>query len=221
MEANSAIAMDALAFVVLLLSSGLALTRGFVRETLSIASFVIAALVTIFTYSVFRDVAKNWIESELIATVLTSFVIFIGVYIIMTFITQKLSDIVRRNSHISALDRTAGLAFGIVRGMVMLAIVLLGWNFLAKPEQTPHWVKEAKVYPAIHATAEALKSIVPDSRISQTSIAAPSATKTPSKEKPAPEQGYQQSDRNILDQVVTTKLEDQENQPEAAPETDQ
>jgi membrane protein required for colicin V production len=219
MEANSAIAMDALAFVVLLLSSGLALTRGFVRETLSIASFVIAALVTIFTYSVFRDVARNWIDSELIATVLTSFVIFIGVYVIMTIITQKLSDIVRRNSHISALDRTAGLAFGVGRGMIMLAIVLLGWNFLAKPEQTPHWVKEARVYPAIHATAEALKSMVPNSRISQTSISEPAIKENNST--PKTEQGYQQSDRNILDQVVTTRLEDQKDQPETPPETDQ
>ncbi|MBL4617901.1 MAG: CvpA family protein [Robiginitomaculum sp.] len=219
MEANSAIAMDALAFVVLLLSSGLALTRGFVRETLSIASFVVAALVTIFTYSVFRDVARNWIDSELIATVLTSFVIFIGVYVIMTIITQKLSDIVRRNSHVSALDRTAGLAFGLVRGMIILAIVLLGWNFLAKPEQTPHWVQEARVYPVIHATAEALKSMVPNSRISQTSIAEPSIKK--SNPKTETEHGYQQSDRNILDQVVTTRLEDKEDKPEASPETDQ
>ncbi|MBL1431010.1 MAG: CvpA family protein [Robiginitomaculum sp.] len=219
MEANSATAMDALALVVLLLSSGLALTRGFVRETLSIASFVIASLVTIFTYSVFRDVANNWIESELIATVVTSFVIFIGVYVIMTIITQKLSDIVRRNSHISALDRTAGLAFGIVRGMIMLAIVLLGWNFLAKPEQTPSWVHEARVYPAIHATAEALKSIVPNSRISQTAIAKPVSKKD--EPKPETEQGYQQSDRNILDQVVTTRLEEQKDQPETPPETDQ
>jgi len=90
---------------------------------------------------------------------------------------------------------------------------------LAKPEQTPHWVQEARVYPVIHATAEALKSMVPNSRISQTAIAEPASKKDEPTAKT--EQGYQQSDRNTLDQVVTTRLKDQKKQPETPPETDQ
>lgn len=216
MEANPATAMDALALGVLLLSSGLALTRGFVRETLSIASFIVAALVTIFTYSVFRDVAMNWIESELIATVITAFVIFIGVYVIMTMITHKIGDIVRRNSHVTVLDRTAGFAFGLVRGMIMLALVLLGWNFLAKPEQTPNWVSEARMYPVISSTAEALKSFIPNTRISNVTV--PTSNNSQQSSLPAEtEQGYQRTDRNILDQVITTKLKDEPQVP--APET--
>ncbi len=222
MEANSATALDAIALGVLLLSSLLALTRGFVRESLSIASFVIAALATIFTYSIFRDVAMNWIESELVATVLTAFVIFIGVYVIMAFITRKLGDIVRKNSHISILDRTAGFAFGLVRGMILLALVMLGWNFLTRPDQTPTWVSEAKLYPAVHATADALKMLVPNSRIS--AIEVPDIEDSPASEQPntaepvvkEDEQGYGQEDRNILDQVVTTKLaEETDDQPPA------
>jgi len=219
MEANPATAMDAIALGVLILSSLLALTRGFVRESLSIASFVVAALATIFTYAIFRDVAMNWIQSELVATILTAFVIFIGVYVIMAFITHKLSDIVRKNSHVSILDRTAGFVFGLVRGMILLALVMLGWNFLARPDQTPSWVSEARMYPAVHTTADALKLLIPNSRIAAIEVPAVeqnTPVEEPSAPEPVadePEQGYGQEDRNILDQVVTTKLaEEQEEQ---------
>jgi membrane protein required for colicin V production len=217
MDANPATAMDAIALGVLLLSSVLALSRGFVRESLSIASFIVASLAAIFTLPMFLTVAMNWIESELIATVVTAFLIFVGVYILMTMLTHKVSGLVKYNSHIGVLDRTAGFAFGVVRGMVMLAIVLLGWNFFARADQTPDWVSKARMYPAVLATADALKSLVPNSRVAQIDVPEPARTQSQPqkpvarpKPKPVqaqPEQGYEQNDRNILNQVITTKLE--------------
>jgi len=204
MDINPATALDIVAFGVLLLSSLLALTRGLIRESLSIVSFVVATLATIFTYPIFKTVTENWIESELIATIVTAAVIFLSVYALMTFTTHKLSGLARQNVHIGVLDRVCGFAFGVVRGMVMLALVLLGWNFVAKPDQTPDWVAQARVYPAISATAEALISLVPNSRLASTPIQT---------NQPAKEQGYEQNDRNTLDQVVSTRLKDKEEEP--------
>jgi len=205
MDINPATALDIVAFGVVLVSSLLALTRGLIRESLSIASFVVATLATIFTYPIFRTVTESWIESELIATIVTAAVIFLGVYALMTFATHKLSDLARRNAHIGMLDRIAGFGFGVVRGMVMLALVLLGWNYGVKPNQTPDWVTQARVYPAIAATSEALKSLIPDSR-----LASISTTNTTRPDQTATEQGYDQNDRKTLDQVVSTKLKNEE-----------
>ncbi|VAV97563.1 hypothetical protein MNBD_ALPHA06-2242 [hydrothermal vent metagenome] len=218
MDANPATILDVIAFGVLALSSLFALARGFIRESLSIASFVVASLATIFTHSIFNQVTMRWIESEIIASVVTAAVIFLGVYVLMTFATRKISDFARRNPHISVLDRTAGFAFGLVRGMVMLALVLLGWNFVAKPEQTPDWIATTKVYPAVTATAEILKSLAPNSRASSIQIPdliknAASDNKMSAPPKPEQEQGYDQTDRSILDQVVTTKLDGEKQAP--------
>ncbi len=206
MDTNPATAMDAIALGVLLLSSVLALMRGFVRESLSIASFIIASLAAIFTLPVFVTITRNWIQSEILATGVTAFLIFIASYILMTLATHKISGIVRRNHHIGVLDRTIGFAFGLVRGMVLLAIVLLGWNFFTTPQQTPQWVSKARIYPAITATAEILKSLIPNSRMSGIELPKINISAETNKA----EQGYEQTDRNILDQVITTKLGDQE-----------
>lgn len=217
MAISPALAMDSVAIGVVILSSALALTRGFVREALSIASFVVAALVTIFTLPVFRGVAMNWIQSELIATGITVATVFLVTYLVMAYATAKVSGVVKLHRHIGVLDRTAGFAFGAVRGMVLLAVTLLGWNFLAKPDQTPDWVTNSRVYPAINATAHALQSLapksapvrnikvpdLPDSDSSKTSVQKPKENK---KQKPDAEQGYEQSDRLTLDQVITTEL---------------
>ncbi|PHR62610.1 MAG: hypothetical protein COA47_03430 [Robiginitomaculum sp.] len=222
MNANPALVLDVVALGVLLLSSVLALTRGFVRESLSIASFVVASLATIFTLPVFRQVTMNWIDSELIATGVTALTIFLGVYVVMTMLTHKVSGFVHMNRHIGVLDRTAGFAFGVVRGMVMLALVLLGWNFLTKPGQTPDWVSTARVYPVVSATAVALKSLVPNSivsdiRVSENSPSAPPPQQTERAPAQSSEQGYEQSDRRTLDQVITTRLEN--DTPETEPDS--
>ncbi len=222
MNANPALVLDVIAIGVLLISSILALTRGFVRESLSIASFVVASLATIFTLPIFSKVTMNWIESEMIATGVTALTIFLGVYVVMTMLTHKISGFVHMNRHVGVLDRTAGFAFGVVRGMVMLALVLLGWNFLTKPGQTPDWVSTARVYPVVSATAVALKSIVPntvvsDIRVSENSESAPPSKQAESAPARPSEQGYEQSDRRTLDQVITTRLEDDTPETEPTP----
>lgn len=221
MAISPALAMDSVAVGVVLLSSALALTRGFVREALSIASFVVAALVTIFTLPVFRDVAMNWIHSELFATATTVAVVFLVTYLVMAYATARLSGVVKLHRHIGVLDRTAGFAFGAVRGMVLLAVALLGWNFLAKPDQTPDWVSKSRVYPAVNATAHALQSLapktapvrkikvpdIPDSQGQQAAHANPKQQAAKSSGTAnTKEQGYEQSDRLTLDQVITTEL---------------
>lgn len=234
MAISPALAMDGVAIGVVLLSSALALTRGFVREALSIASFVVAALVTIFTLPVFRDVAMNWIHSELFATATTVVTVFLVTYLVMAYATARVSGVVKIHRHIGVLDRTAGFAFGAVRGMVLLAVALLGWNFLAKPDQTPAWVSQSRVYPAVNATAHALQSLapsnapvrsikvpdLPDSQSAPTSDKSSKSQNQQDKKTTDKEQGYEQSDRLTLDQVITTELKgekkssDDENSPD-------
>src|SRR6266540_2242465 len=59
--------LDIILLGVMLVSALLAMIRGFMREILSIASWVIAALVTLYAYSKLLPFAKSYFNNDIVA----------------------------------------------------------------------------------------------------------------------------------------------------------
>src|SRR3546814_1266431 len=69
--------VDLIVIAVLLLSALLALFRGFVKEVLGIAGWVAAVAATIFFFPIVRDIVRSYIDSRLIADIVTGAAIFL------------------------------------------------------------------------------------------------------------------------------------------------
>ena len=111
--------------------SGLvAMYRGLTREILSIMSWVAAAAACVFFVFKFKaeaqQVAEQFHAPLLVAQVGIGGIIFLVVLIIVHLITSRISDSVL-DSRIGAIDRILGLAFGIVRGFVLVSQNLRGY----------------------------------------------------------------------------------------------
>src|SRR5215469_4876954 len=104
--------LDLLLLGVMLVSGLLAMVRGFMREILSIAAWVIAAVVTYFSYTKPLPAAKNLFGNDTVALLASAAGIFIVTLIVVSIITVRVSDMVL-NSRIGALDRTLGFLFGL------------------------------------------------------------------------------------------------------------
>jgi membrane protein required for colicin V production len=59
--------LDIILLVVMLISGLLAMIRGFMREILSIGAWGIAALVTLYSYSRVLPIAKQYVNSDMVA----------------------------------------------------------------------------------------------------------------------------------------------------------
>ena len=64
--------LDVILLLVMLISGLLAMIRGFMREVLSIAAWIIAALVTLYGFPRLLPVAKGYFSSNVVATGVTS-----------------------------------------------------------------------------------------------------------------------------------------------------
>jgi hypothetical protein len=53
------------------------------------------------------------------------------------------------------------VAFGIVRGMVVIGLAYLAFTYFVPIRQHPRWLAEARLLPAVQATSEVLLSLVP------------------------------------------------------------
>lgn len=153
--------LDIIVLSVMLISGLLAMVRGFLREVFSILSWVVAAGVTLYFHKQFLPVVKQYIAQDSAALATTVAILFLGTLLIASIITARISDLVL-DSRIGALDRTLGFMFGLARGLLLMVIALLFFNWLAKPEQVPPWVANAKSLPALRGAGEWLKAQLPD-----------------------------------------------------------
>ena len=87
--------------------------------------------------------------------------IFLVVLIVISVITMRIADFII-DSRIGALDRTLGFVFGAARGLLLVVVAMLFFNWLVAPAQQPEWVSEAKSKPLINSLGAKLVSMLPE-----------------------------------------------------------
>ncbi|MCW2309148.1 CvpA family protein [Rhodobium gokarnense] len=152
---------DGLLIFVMLISALLAMIRGFVREVLSIASWAIAFVVAILFYKQLVPFAKQYINHDMVAQVAAGAAIFLVTLIVVSYITMRVSDYVL-DSRIGALDRTLGFVFGAVRGLLLVVVAMLFFNWAVPPETQPRWVASAKSMPLLNSIGQKLIAALPE-----------------------------------------------------------
>jgi membrane protein required for colicin V production len=152
--------LDGIVLAVVLLSAVLAMMRGFLREILSIASWVAAAAGAYFLYPSLLPFAKQYITEDVFATAAVIGIIFFLILIIVSYLTMKLSDAVA-DSAIGPLDRTLGFLYGAARAVLLFVIAALFFNFFI-PENAPQWVADSRSKPFLDELGAELLAILPD-----------------------------------------------------------
>jgi membrane protein required for colicin V production len=143
-----------------LVSAMLAMVRGLSREILSIASWIAAAAAAYFFYPLVLPYVQPHIDNEQIAMVAAAGAVFVVALIIVTLITMKVADWII-DSRIGALDRTLGFLYGAARGILVVAVGLLFFNWLVGAN-TPAWIANAKSRPLLESIGATLEGLLPD-----------------------------------------------------------
>lgn len=135
--------LDGILIAIMLISAFLAMIRGFSREVLSIASWIAAAAAAFFLYARVLPFVKEYISSPHIALGVTVAGIFFITLIIVSYITMRISDFIL-DSRIGVLDRTLGFLFGAARGLLLVVVAIVFFNWFVAPENRPDWISKAK-----------------------------------------------------------------------------
>ena len=153
--------LDGILIGVTLFSAVLAMVRGFSREVLSVASWVAAALAAYFFYPRLMPYIQDYTPNAMIAMAAAAGIIFLVTLIVVSVLTMRIADFVI-DSRIGALDRTLGFLFGAARGILLVAVAMLFFNWLVTGPQQPAWVADAKSKPLLNSIGEQLVSILPE-----------------------------------------------------------
>ncbi|QIB32533.1 CvpA family protein [Ancylobacter pratisalsi] len=154
--------LDIILIAVMVISGLLAMVRGLVREVFAIASWVIAAGVTLYGYPLVLPYAKQHIANDTFAMAATVGAVFLLTLLIVSIITVRISDLVL-DSRIGALDRTLGFLFGLARGFLIMVVALLFFNWLVQNEQgQPDWIRDARSKVVLQSAGDWLISVLPE-----------------------------------------------------------
>ncbi|WAP66981.1 CvpA family protein [Jiella pelagia] len=152
--------LDASLVAIMLVSALLAMVRGFSREVLSIVAWAVAALVAFMFYAELTPYAEQYISSRTVAMAASAAAIFIVTLIIVSFITLRIADFII-DSRIGALDRVLGFVFGAVRGLLLVVVAMLFFNWLA-PENQPEWIANSASKPYLDDLGKQLVAALPE-----------------------------------------------------------
>ncbi len=208
--------LDIILLSVMLISGLLAMIRGFMREILSIAAWIAAAVATLYLYKRLMPFAESYFNNQYVAAGVVIGGVFLGTLLIVSIITVRISDMIL-DSRIGALDRTLGFLFGLGRGLVIVVVAYLFFDWLVPQKSQPTWVTDAKSRVVLAGTGDWLKSMLPDDPES-TILKRLKRPKDGEGEEPAPGQksdltpparnsgeGYARADRTDMRQLIETR----------------
>ena len=213
--------LDIFLIVVMLVSGLLAMVRGFMREVLSIAAWAAAAATTLYFYARLLPFAKQYFNNDYVAAGATIGGLFLGTLILVSVLTVRLSDMIL-DSRIGALDRTLGFLFGLARGLVIVVVAFVFFDWLVPQKSQPEAVRNAKSRVVLQGTGNWLMSLLPDDpestilkRLKRPKGDDPDAPPdAPSDQRsdngssgrdPAEKTGYDRTDRLGMRQLIDTK----------------
>ncbi len=153
--------LDIVLIIVMLISGLLAMIRGFMREVLSIAAWILAAAATLYAYAKLLPSATQYFNSDVVAKAAVIGGTFLITLLVISVITMRISDMVL-DSRVGALDRTLGFLFGLGRGLIIVVVAFAFFNWLVPAKSQPTWISGAKSKVFLASMADWLMAMSPD-----------------------------------------------------------
>lgn len=150
---------DYIIIVIIAVSTVISLFRGFVRESLALAGWILAVWVSMMFMHQMAIFINPYINLPPSILSLVSFaLLFILTLIVSALVTNLVAKIVDKTG-LSGTDRTIGMLFGIARGIILVGILVLLAGFTLVP-QDPWW-KESILISHFQQLAVIMKDFLP------------------------------------------------------------
>lgn len=156
--------LDVIILIVVAISALIALSRGLVKEVLSIVGWVLGTVAVIYLLPVLTPLASVYIETGWLAGVVTSLFILIVFLILWIYLTSSVVGKIR-SSKLSNIDRLLGLFFGIVRAflLVVLFYILISW--MIPVDRQSDVLTKSKYFQIAGSFAKPIEELIPESTL--------------------------------------------------------
>ncbi len=154
------ILVDYIILGVVVLSAVIGLIRGFLKEALSLATWIAAILVAKLFASGLANAFADRIDAPIVRVVLAGGILFVGVLILGAVLNYVVSVLVEKTG-LSGTDRMLGMVFGGIRGLLINALVLVVAVAWVSKDQLDDWRQESRFVPYLEQLVVWMRGILP------------------------------------------------------------
>lgn len=151
--------LDYVLLGIILISALISLARGFVREAFSLAIWILAFWIS---WSFFRELQVHfqpWIDSPTIRLGIAFILLMAATLIIGGMVNYLIIQLIERTG-MSGTDRFIGMVFGVARGVLLNAILVLLAGLTTLPQEA--WWKVSQLIPYFQELALWLRNLLPN-----------------------------------------------------------
>lgn len=150
--------IDIIIAAAVLISIVVGFIRGFIKEAMSIASLLIAIWAALYFGPAVGDVSESWLTSEELQMWFGRVLVFAIILSLGGLLGWGISKIVRLSA-LSGIDRLLGCVFGVLRGVLLLAIFIIGGQFAGFDNDD--WWLQSRLIPHFEVVADWIKVMAP------------------------------------------------------------
>ena len=142
---------------IVVISALISLKRGFVKEALSLVTWIIAGVVAWMFGAGLSVYLVNYIETPSFRVIAACTILFVATLLVGAMINFLIGELIRVTG-LSGTDRFLGMVFGAARGglLVVVAVGLLSLG----PVQQDQWWQQSRLVPQFLMVADWSKNLI-------------------------------------------------------------
>lgn len=150
--------IDWLILVVIGLSSLISVLRGFFKEALSLAGWIIAIWMALAFSEDIGEMLSGLISVPSIRIAM-AFAMVLVVTLMLTGLAIYLTSLLVKKSGLTGTDRMLGVVFGVARGVIIVGILVLLAGLTPLPKDP--WWRESTLLPHFQTLALHIRALLP------------------------------------------------------------
>ncbi|GEM_PF-640673 len=153
---------DGVIFAILFFSCLISFVRGFVKETLSLAAWVSAAIITLYNAEKVSSWLAPHVGKPVVATVLGTLCTYFFSLIFFSMLNRVIGKYTKSGKDVGILDNLLGMVFGFAKGTLIIVLSFFSYSTIVSKEEYPTWMKSAKTLPYVERTTAAMVNSFPN-----------------------------------------------------------
>ncbi len=150
--------IDILIAVAIVISVVVGFFRGFVKEAISISALLIAIWAALYFGPDVGNISENWLSSEELQAWSGRVLVFVVILVVGGLLGWGVSKLVRLSA-LSGIDRLLGSMFGAARGIVFMALFIIGGQYAGFDNDD--WWLQSRLIPHFEVVSNWITIMVP------------------------------------------------------------
>ena len=128
-------------------SASISIIRGFIREALSLVSWILAFFIAGHFYTYITQYL-TYFENDMIRIAVAITILFFATLLVCSVVSYVIGQLVQKTG-LSGTDRVLGICFGVLRGILVVAALLFLVDTFTSLSKSPYWT-ESQLIPHFH-----------------------------------------------------------------------